>query len=437
LNLNHLKKTLRHKSTIMWLTGPIILILYYSYIHYFGNYKVDKNYYILSITLILLDILLIIFINYKLFSNSWNTNKYINKGALISIVYFAIIIGFTTALYYHHLFGGLIVMIGSNIVILELLKKNHLIIYPIVYTLSNIFFVLLISDINIFKYYEMNIPNIVLLFIYFYWLVQQSDYIKKKNKNINSLLRKSRKDKRVITIEKEKYNQLLLNILPKDIARELLDKGNSKPRYFSSVTVMFTDFVGFTKIAGTMDANELVEELDNCFSYFDSVVKKYNLEKIKTIGDSYMTCGGIPIENKTHTIDSVLAAIEIQSFMSQMKEIKKEQNIPYWELRLGIHTGSLVAGVIGEMKFAYDVFGDTVNTASRMESSGEVGKINISKDTFEEVKEFFDCEYRGKISAKNKGMIDMYFIIGIKEELSLNNERRVPNQMFIEKYRNL
>ncbi|MCP5501288.1 MAG: adenylate/guanylate cyclase domain-containing protein [Leptospiraceae bacterium] len=237
--------------------------------------------------------------------------------------------------------------------------------------------------------------------------------------------------------ERKKSEELLLAILPKDVANELKTEGKSLPKSYASVTVMFTDFVGFTKIAEKLSADKLVSELDRCFSYFDSLTKKYKLEKIKTIGDSYMTCAGIPKENNTHPVDSVLAAIEIQEFIAQMNLINGNPNNPFWELRLGINTGPLIAGVIGEMKFAYDVFGDTVNTASRMESSGGIGKINISKNTYELVKDFFDCEYRGKISAKNKGMIDMYFVNGIKKELSLGGAMKLPNDSFNKKYKEL
>ncbi|MCB1179836.1 MAG: adenylate/guanylate cyclase domain-containing protein, partial [Leptospiraceae bacterium] len=207
---------------------------------------------------------------------------------------------------------------------------------------------------------------------------------------------------------------LLLNILPKQVAKELKNKGYSEPVSFENVTVIFTDFKGFTQIAENLSPQDLVRELDQCFSHFDSIIEKYNLEKLKTIGDSYMCAGGVPKENQTHAIDSVHAAIEIQQFMNEMKKEKEEKGIPYWELRLGIHSGPLVAGVIGKKKFAYDVWGDTVNTASRMESSGVPGMINISGSTFEMVKDHFNCEYRGKVSAKNKGEVDMYFVKGVK-----------------------
>ncbi|HMY44705.1 MAG TPA: adenylate/guanylate cyclase domain-containing protein, partial [Leptospiraceae bacterium] len=218
--------------------------------------------------------------------------------------------------------------------------------------------------------------------------------------------------------ERKKSEKLLLNILPADVASELKEKGATDPVLYENVSVMFTDFKGFTQIAETLSPRELIQDLDACFVQFDKVTERFNLEKLKTIGDSYMCAGGIPRRNKTHAIDCVLAALEIQAFMNLMKQIKTEQGLPYWELRLGIHSGPLVAGVIGEKKFAYDVWGDTVNTASRMESSGTPGRINISGSTFELVKDVFDCEFRGYVSAKNKGEVAMYYVNKLKEEYS-------------------
>jgi|JI10StandDraft_1071094.scaffolds.fasta_scaffold07925_7 PAS domain S-box-containing protein len=230
--------------------------------------------------------------------------------------------------------------------------------------------------------------------------------------------------------EKRKSDQLLLNILPGEIAKELREKGAISPVQYQSVSVMFTDFKGFTKIAETMTPTELIDELDICFSYFDSLMDRFNLEKLKTIGDSYMCAGGIPIENKTHPVDTILAALEIQAVMFEAKKLRQSLNLPFWELRLGIHTGPLIAGVIGEKKFAYDVWGDTVNIASRMESSGTPEMVNISKATYDLVKDFFHCEYRGEIQAKNKGFVEMYYVMGIRKELCVEDEPRVPSFRF-------
>jgi len=251
---------------------------------------------------------------------------------------------------------------------------------------------------------------------------------------INSFFKAVSSAEKLLAAEHAASERLLRNILPEEVASELKASGASEPRYFASTTVCFTDFVGFTQISETMEPKELVAELDRCFSYFDSVTERYNLEKLKTIGDSYMFVGGVPLPSATHAVDSVMAALEIQAFMNQMKEIKSQQQLPYWELRLGIHSGDLVAGVIGEKKFAYDVWSDTVNTASRCESSGVSGKINISGATYELVKHFFTCEYRGAVPAKHKGSIDMYFVTGLLPELCLERDNRVPNDRFRERY---
>ncbi|MFO1470486.1 MAG: adenylate/guanylate cyclase domain-containing protein [Turneriella sp.] len=237
-----------------------------------------------------------------------------------------------------------------------------------------------------------------------------------------------------LTEEKKKSDTLLLNILPERIADELKEKGHTQPVRIDSATVLFTDFVGFTKISESLTPEEVVAELDKCFSYFDQVTEKYGLEKLKTIGDSFMCAGGVPEANRTHAIDACLAALEIQAFMNQMKEIKHQQGFPYWELRLGINTGPLVAGVVGHKKFAYDVWGDTVNTASRMESSGLAGEINISQSTYDLVQKWFVCEHRGQVSAKNKGEIDMYLLKRIRAEYCADAEGRVPSERMKREY---
>ena len=248
------------------------------------------------------------------------------------------------------------------------------------------------------------------------------------HKERDSLEVKVQERTRDLESEKKKADDLLLNILPNAVADELKSRGEATPRQFDSVTVMFTDFKGFTQIAEKITPAALIADLDNCFYYFDEIMDRYSVEKIKTIGDAYMCAGGLPIENKSHPVDVILAALEIRSFMEQMKEIKQSVQEPYWELRIGVHTGPVVAGVVGKRKFAYDIWGDAVNTASRMESSGSVGAINISGDTYERVKEYFDCEYRGKVPAKNKGDIDMYFVHSLRPEYAADSQGKVPNE---------
>lgn len=218
-----------------------------------------------------------------------------------------------------------------------------------------------------------------------------------------------------LEIEKQKSESLLLNILPSETAEELKLTGKVKPVYHSLATILFTDFEGFSRISSLMTPEDLVEELDYCFSAFDRIIERHHLEKLKTIGDSYMCGGGIPMTSEAHPFYVVLAALQIQEFMELRKAQKDKLNLPYWNIRIGIHSGPLLSGVIGKKKFLYDVWGDTVNLASRMESSGVAGRVNVSKSTYELVKEVFDAEYRGKIAAKNIGEVDMYLVKGIKE----------------------
>lgn len=238
------------------------------------------------------------------------------------------------------------------------------------------------------------------------------------------------KQKGLLEEEKEKAEKLLLNILPEETVEELKAKGKATARQYRLGSIMFTDFKSFTRIAEDMKPTELVAELDRYFVKFDEIISKFDIEKIKTIGDAYMCAGGIPIRNKSNPIDIVLAALEIQRFMSEDHKYKEVQGLKPWGLRIGVHTGEIIAGVVGTKRFAYDIWGDSVNVASRVEAGSDIGKVNISGATYQLVKEFFECEYRGKIPAKNKGHIDMYFVHGIRPELSVNGNGIEPNELF-------
>lgn len=241
---------------------------------------------------------------------------------------------------------------------------------------------------------------------------------------------------RNLKTERERSDALLLNILPEEIADKLKSGNPAEPRYYNRATVLFTDLVGFTSIAASMTPTELVKELDRQFSAFDAIIEKYHLEKIKTIGDSYMAVGGIPTENRTHALDCVLAGLEILRYIEKENQRLREDGKTGWEVRVGTHTGPLVAGVIGEKKFAYDVWGDTVNLASRMESSGSPGKLNVSHSTWRLVRRYVNSEHRGPIQAKNKGEVDMYFIHGLDEKYSFGSDNRLPSRQFFKAIEN-
>jgi class 3 adenylate cyclase len=220
---------------------------------------------------------------------------------------------------------------------------------------------------------------------------------------------------RNINKEKRRSDNLLLNILPAKTAEELKEHGKVKAKKFESVTVMFTDFQAFTKYSQSLSPEELVQSVDYFFSKFDQIIDTYKLEKIKTIGDAYMCAGGLTNNSKDHIIKVIQAAFDIKDFVAETKQMSNN-DIAHFNIRIGINTGAVVAGVVGKKKFAYDIWGDTVNVASRMESNSEAGKINISENTYHLIKDHFDCEYRGEIDVKNKGMMKMYFVIQAKNK---------------------
>ncbi|PZX93105.1 adenylate/guanylate cyclase domain-containing protein [Flavobacterium aquariorum] len=244
-----------------------------------------------------------------------------------------------------------------------------------------------------------SIVSLVLVFLLAIGLFRRYRFIKKTNT--------------IIEAERKRSDNLLLNILPEETALELKESGKVVAKRFESVTVLFTDFEGFTQYAENLSPEKLVESVDYYFSKFDDIIEKYDLEKIKTLGDSYMCAGGLPFPTADHAYKMILAAQEILSFV-QHSNRENPLNHTRFNIRIGINTGPVVAGVVGTKKFAYDIWGDTVNIASRMESNSIPGKINISENTFAIIKDFFDCEYRGEVEAKNRGMMKMYFVSGEK-----------------------
>ncbi|MEZ4937749.1 MAG: adenylate/guanylate cyclase domain-containing protein [Crocinitomicaceae bacterium] len=294
---------------------------------------------------------------------------------------------------------------------------------------------------------------LTLLLIYFYFkrriesirrqkvrlelqVVERTRELKKKTERLAEEMKKVDKQKKQIEeqnklLQKEKSEVvgIIHNILPQEEAKEILQRKNVQARHYKEASVMFTDFVGFTKITEKYKAEELVQMLNIFFSKFDEIITKRNLEKIKTIGDAYMCVGGVPIRNPENPVDTVLAALEIQTFMKAYNDEAERKGEQKWDLRIGINTGEVVSGVLGLKKYAYDIWGSTVNEAQQMERHGKPGVVNISGNTFDKIEPLFDCEYRGKIKTK-KGLLDMYFVMGIKPELSENGEGFTPNDQF-------
>lgn len=233
-----------------------------------------------------------------------------------------------------------------------------------------------------------------------------------------------------VETQRKKAESLLLNILPHSVAEELHAQGSVQPMYFEDVTIVFADFVGFTLSVEQLPAEELVQLLHEYFTAFDTIIGRYGMEKLKTIGDCYMFSGGLPARNPAHPVDALLAAFE----MIQVTRDKAKTGPVDWQLRIGVHTGPVVAGVVGIHKFAFDIWGDAVNLSSRMESSGAPGRINISFNTYSRVKDFFACEKRGRIKIKDGREVDMYFVDGIATGL-LTSKNNLPVPAFEQRYR--
>ncbi|HLN20018.1 MAG TPA: adenylate/guanylate cyclase domain-containing protein [Bacteroidales bacterium] len=290
-----------------------------------------------------------------------------------------------------------------------------------------------IVRLHILPFWYLSFTALVIysmLVVMLLWVIYEQIHLNfaRKQYMLEQIINKRTED---LIIEKEKSEALLANVLPRNTATEIMAKGKATKIKYNFVTVLFSDIQGFTKIAEEMNPEVLIDELDKFFFHFDSVVEKYGIEKIKTIGDAYMCAGGIPEKNRTNPVEVILAALEMKAYMTKLKRASELQGMEHWDIRIGIHTGTVVAGVVGQKKLSYDIWGDTVNTASRMESSGEAGKINISGTTYEFVKEFFVCEYRGKMPVKYKGELEMYFVKGIVQGLC--DEEGMPNNNFFTK----
>ena len=230
----------------------------------------------------------------------------------------------------------------------------------------------------------------------------------------------------------QKTQDLLYRVFPRQIADELANAGQSQPRHFDAVTVLFTDFVGFTRVAETMAPQQLIDGLEEYFRRFDALTATCHMEKLKTIGDAYVAAGGVPVANTTHHLDAALLAMAIRECVAEAAREWEGTAMPSFAIRIGLHTGPLVAGVVGEQRFTYDLWGDTVNTASRMESGGEAGRINISDATFRLVEPFFECSPRGSIAVKNRTAVEMHFLERLRPEFSADPAGLTPNDRFHE-----
>jgi class 3 adenylate cyclase len=230
--------------------------------------------------------------------------------------------------------------------------------------------------------------------------------------------------------EKARTEELLANILPPSIADELKTNGKVQPKYTTAATVLFTDFKGFTLLTERTEPAALIGLLDQYFTTFDDIVARCGLEKLKTVGDAYMAVAGAPTANRRHAIDACLAALEMRAAVARMKALREKMRLPALELRIGLHSGPVISGVVGKNKFTFDIWGDAVNTAALMETNGAPGRINVSETVVGHVKTLFDLEPRGPIVAKHDRSHEMFFLNRLKPEFSRDPEGRAPNQNF-------
>jgi adenylate cyclase len=234
-----------------------------------------------------------------------------------------------------------------------------------------------------------------------------------------------------LAVQKARSEELLGNILPASIAEELKKNGKVEPKYQQSATILFADFKGFTLLAQRMEPVALIGLLDQYFTAFDEIVTRHGLEKLKTIGDAYMAVGGVPMTSRRHTIDVCLAALEFHAAAARMKAQREKMRLPALELRVGVHAGPVISGVVGRRKFTFDIWGDAVNTAALMEANGAAGRINVSETVAGNVKTLFELEPRGAIETKHDRRLEMFFLNRLKPEFSRDADGRMPNEKFV------
>jgi adenylate cyclase len=246
----------------------------------------------------------------------------------------------------------------------------------------------------------------------------------------NEMLRQLELARDRAVAEKGESERLLLNILPPSIAAELKASQRVQPRFFDSASVIFIDFSGFTRIVETMEPASVIDQLDQHFTRFDDIMAKHRLEKLKTIGDAYLAVGGVPEHNRSHPVDAALCALQILDHLSKLNRQREKLHLPAWLARIGINTGPVIAGVVGKHKFTYDIWGNTVNVAERVEAAGVPGRVTVSEATWQHIKGRFETEPRGAVEVKHKGLVNMYFLNRVKPELSSDPAGTMPNDRF-------
>ncbi|MEA1886985.1 MAG: adenylate/guanylate cyclase domain-containing protein [Bacteroidota bacterium] len=261
-------------------------------------------------------------------------------------------------------------------------------------------------------------------------LIKRIAKLAKQNQDLEEKLKKLQKENEKLLRQNEKQKALLEKVSPGDLKKAAPSLADQRALKFKMATVLFADIHGFSRVMSDADSSELMDELDEILFNFDHITEKYKIKKIKTIGDTYMCAGGIPVKNITNPIDVVMAALEMQDYLGEHEKSRRGGSGQIWDLKIGIHTGPVTANISGRKKVSYDIKGDTVNTASRVEAVSGQGKILISVMTYELVKEFFQCEYFGKLPVKYKGDLDIYQVLGIKPQFSVNGDGITPNEAF-------
>ena len=246
----------------------------------------------------------------------------------------------------------------------------------------------------------------------------------------NEMLRELERARDRAVAEKAESDKLLLNILPPSIAVELKENGRVRPRFFDSATVILIDFTGFTRLVETMEPASVIDQLDQYFTRFDDIMANHRLEKLKTIGDAYLAVGGVPEPNRSHAIDAALGALQVIDHLARLNRQREKLHLPAWQVRIGINTGPVIAGVVGKHKFTYDIWGNTVNIAQRVEAAGVPGRISIAESTWQHIKTRFETDARGAVEVKHQGLVNMYYLNRIRPEFASDPAGIMPNDRF-------